>query len=112
MANVYITEQGAVLRKTGDRLIVEKDAEVLLDVPCDNLDAVLIFGNIQFTTQAVHELFQHGIDMALLTRTGRLVGKITSPAGKNVELRITQFAKHMDEAFRLTLGKTISLKVK
>jgi CRISPR-associated protein Cas1 len=107
MANIYITEQGAIIRKTGDRLIVEKDDETLLDAPCDKVDTVLIFGNVQFTTQAVHELFQHGIDMALLTRTGRLVGKITPPAGKNVELRITQFTKHMDEGFRLALGKTI-----
>src|SRR3989304_3738681 len=35
MANLYITEQGAALRKTGDRLLVEKDEEIILDVPCD-----------------------------------------------------------------------------
>src|SRR3990172_11355469 len=35
MANLYITEQGAVLRKTGDRLLVEKDEEIILDVTCD-----------------------------------------------------------------------------
>ena len=107
MANIYITEQGAVLRKTGERLIVEKDGEILLDVPCDKIDSVLIFGNVQFTTQAVHELFQHGVEMAILTRTGRLIGQITSPKSKNVELRIDQFKKHMDEKFRLMLAKTI-----
>lgn len=105
MANLYITEQGSVLRKTGERLIVDKDGETLLDVPCDKVDAVLIFGNIQFTTQAVHELFEHGIEMALLTRRGRLVGQLTSPATKNIELRIAQFDKYHDEAFRLELSK-------
>jgi len=63
MANLYLTEQGSILRKTGDRLIVQKDDEVLLDVQCSKIDAVLIFGNVQFTTQAVHELFEHGIEL-------------------------------------------------
>ncbi len=107
MANLYLTEQGSVIHKTGDRLIVRKDDEVILDVPCCKIDAVLIFGNVQFTTQAVHELFQHGIEMALLTRTGRLVGQITSPSTKNIELRIEQFKKYWDDAFRLNIGKII-----
>jgi hypothetical protein len=32
MANLYLTERGSVLRKTGDRLIVQKEGEVLLDI--------------------------------------------------------------------------------
>jgi len=47
MANLYLTEQNSILRKTGDRLIVEKDDEVLLDVQCHKIDAGLIFGNVQ-----------------------------------------------------------------
>ena len=87
MANIYLTEQGSVLRKTGNRLTVYKNDEILLDVQCSKIDSVLIFGNVQFTTQqAVHELFEHGIEMALLTRTGRLVGQIPSPFTKNIEL--------------------------
>jgi len=107
MANLYLTEQGSVLRKTGDRLIVHKDDEILLDVQCNKINAVLIFGNVQFTTQVVHELFEHGIEMALLTRTGRLVGQITSPFTKNIELRVEQFKRHNDETFRLSLSKAV-----
>lgn len=107
MANLYLTEQGSVLRKTGDRLIVQKDDEILLDIQCHKIDAVLIFGNVQFTTQSVHELFEHGIEMALLTRTGKLIGQITSPVTKNIDLRISQFNKYRDEDFRLALAKKI-----
>jgi CRISPR-associated protein Cas1 len=32
MANLYLTDQNSILRKTGDRLIVEKDDQVLLDL--------------------------------------------------------------------------------
>ena len=107
MANLYLTEQGSTLRKTGDRLIVQKDDEVLLDVQCSKIDSILIFGNVQFTTQSVHELFEHGIEMALLTRTGRLVGQITSPFTKNIELRIAQFGKYRDDLFKENLARVI-----
>jgi CRISPR-associated protein Cas1 len=101
MANLYLTEQGSILRKKGERLIVEKDKEVLLDVECHKIESVLIFGNVQFTTQAVHELFQHGIELAILTRTGKLIGQITSPTTKNIELRVEQFKKYGDNHFKL-----------
>jgi CRISPR-associated protein Cas1 len=104
MANLYLTEQNSILRKTGDRLIVQKQDEILLDVQCHKIDAVLIFGNVQFTTQAVYELFEHGIEMAILSRTGRLIGQITSPATKNIVLRLQQFKKYWDNEFRLKLS--------
>lgn len=107
MANLYITEQRSILRKTGDRLIVEKDDQVLLDVQCRKVEAVLIFGNVQFTTQAVHELFEHGIELAVLTRNGRLVGQLTSPATKNISLRLRQFRQYENPAFRLQLSKAV-----
>lgn len=113
MPNIYLTEQGSVLRKRGDRLIVEKEGAILLDVECHKIDAVLIFGNVQFTTQAVHELFEHGIEMALLTKTGRLIGQITSPATKNIELRIAQFKRHNEEDFKVAFScKVVSGKIK
>lgn len=107
MANIYLTEQNSILRKTGGRLIVQKEEEVLLDVQCHKIDAVLIFGNVQFTTQAVHELFEHGIEMAILTRRGKLIGQITSPSTKNIELRLAQFRRYEDAGFRVNAARSI-----
>lgn len=107
MANLYLTEQGSVLCKTGDRLVVQKDKAVLLDIQCSKINAVLVFGNVQITTQAMHELFKFGIELAILTRTGRLIGQLTSPATKNIELRVEQFKRYGDETFKLDLSKTI-----
>jgi CRISPR-associated protein Cas1 len=107
MANLYITEQNSVLRKTGDRLLLKKEDQLLLDVPCRKLEAVLIFGNVQFTTQAVHELMEHGIELAILTRTGKLVGQLTSPSTKNIELRLRQFRRYDDPGFRLEYSRSL-----
>ncbi len=68
MAYLYVTEQGSVLRKIGNRLVVEKDEEILLDSPYHKLEAVLLFGSIQITTQAMTELLDAGIPVSLLSR--------------------------------------------
>ncbi len=107
MTTLYITEQNSILRKTGERLILQKDETVLLDIQCHRVDAVLLFGNVQFTTQAVHQLFEHGIEMALFTRSGNPVGHIASPMTKNITLRLAQFRKYDDNDFRLEISKTI-----
>jgi CRISPR-associated protein Cas1 len=107
MAFLYITEQGAVLKKAGERLIVEKDDNILLDIPAAKIEGVLIFGNVQFTTQAVQLMFRQGVEMALFTRHGKLLGQITSPLNKNVVLRQRQYALQADPAFSIFIAKVI-----
>jgi CRISPR-associated protein Cas1 len=107
MANFYITEQGSRLRKTGERVYLELDEKVLQDIPCRKLDAILIFGNVQVTTQALSELLEQGIELALLTRHGRLKGQLTPPKAKNVKLRFLQYQRAQDESYRLQFSKAI-----
>lgn len=107
MPNLYVTEQNAVLRKRGDRIVVEKERKVLLDVPCLHLDQVLVFGNVQFTTQALVEMLDHGIEMAIFTLSGRLRGQLTPPKAKNVELRMAQYDRVRDEGFLLAFGQAV-----
>ena len=106
MAFIYISEQGAVVKRAGQRLIVAKDHDKLLDIPVSKVEGVLIFGNVQFTTQAVRLMLQQGVEMALFTSRGRLLGQLTSPATKNIALREAQYARHGDAEFVLRLART------
>ncbi len=107
MAVLYLTEQGAVVRKTGDRLIVEKDHETLAEIPCSKLETILIFGNVQVTTPALAELLDHGIELAFLTVAGRLRGQLTPPKAKNMPLRMRQYETARDDAFRLAIAQEV-----
>src|SRR3954469_24044918 len=107
MAVLYLTEQGSIVRKTSDRLIVEKDHEVLLEVPCLKLETILIYGNVQVTTQALAELLDHGIELAYLSQSGRLRGQLTPPKAKNIPLRMRQYDASRSEAFCLRLARTL-----
>ncbi len=111
MANLYITEQGAYLRKTGKRLFLEKEGRKLADIDVHRVDCVLIYGNIQFSTQAVKMLLKNGVELALLSESGKIYGQLTPPVPKNIILRTNQFRLFNDKDFRLEQSKYI-LKAK
>ncbi|HEV7504992.1 MAG TPA: CRISPR-associated endonuclease Cas1 [Thermoanaerobaculia bacterium] len=112
MATLYLTEQGSILRKTSDRLIVEKHHEVLLEVPCLKVDTILIFGNVQVTTQALAELLDHGIELALLSMSGKLRGQLTPPNPKNIRVRMRQYELAHSESSALDIAKRfVSAKI-
>src|SRR6185295_16819584 len=107
MATLFITEQGSIIRKTGDRLIVEKDDAVLLEIPCLKIETVLLYGNVQVTTQALAKMLDHGIELALLSRSGRLRGQLTPPKAKNIHLRMRQYEASGDTSFCLGFARAI-----
>ena len=105
--SLYLTEQGSVLRKAGQRLIVDKNDEELLEIECFKVDTIFVFGNVQVTAQALTQVLAHNIELSLLTQRGRLKGQITPPMPKNVILRKAQNRVEQDEAASLALAKTI-----
>ncbi len=107
MTNLYLTKQGCVVRKTGKRLIVEKEGQELLEIECFKLDTLFLFGNIQVTTQALTQILAHNIEVAFLSMGGRLKGQLTPPMPKNVLLRIAQYEKSCEPATALALARTV-----
>lgn len=107
MAFLYITEQGAVLRKSGQRLVVEKDGSALFDIPASKVKGVLIFGNVQVSTQAMRLALELEIELALFSYHGRLLGQLTPPATGNVALRQAQYACKGDPGFTLTFSRAV-----
>src|ERR1035438_8631842 len=107
MPVIYIKEQRAVVRKRGGRMLVEKEGEHLLEIPLRSTTAVALFGNVQVTTQALSELLDRGIPLALYTRHGRLKGRLVPEISKNVLLRVAQYRTTLDAAASLPLAKAV-----
>lgn len=107
MSVLYLTEQGAVLRKRGETLVVEKDGAPLAEVELHRLEAILVFGNIQVSTQALAELLDAGIELAFLTQHGKLRGQLTPPYPRNITLRIQQYRGAQDPDFVLRQARLI-----
>jgi len=107
MATLYLTEQGSVIRKTSDRLVVTKKREVLAEIPCEKLETIFLYGAVQVTTQALAELLDNGIELALFTLSGRLRGQLTPAKAKNVVLRMKQYELMADKQRCLALAKEV-----
>jgi CRISP-associated protein Cas1 len=105
MAYLYITQPGGTLRKSGDRFLLEADGSIVLDLPYHRLEHILVFGNIQVTSQAMAEALDHGIALSIFSRQGRYRGTLQPPVGKNVLLRMEQYHLYADETGALAAAK-------
>ena len=107
MSTLYLTEQGSKLRKTSQRLVVEKGGTTLLEVPAFDIDRVLIFGAVQLSTPAISFLLDAGIEVSFLSVNGRLKGKLAPVQSKNVFLRLAQYDRYKDDEFKVMMAKNI-----
>jgi len=92
MSTLYVTQDGAVLRKTGERLKVTLQKDVLLDVPLIKVAQIVLFGNITVTQSALQSLLKQGVDLVFLTGQGRYLGRLEPALSKNGLLRRAQYA--------------------
>ena len=105
MAILYITQQGAVLHKSGNQVIVKKDREVLQEVPIVQLDEVVIFGNGHITTQTMGYLLNKNIPVSFLSSHGKYKGKLQPAYAKDTRIRQQQYAVAADSKRCLELAK-------
>ena len=107
MSVLYVKEQGATIQKLGERLIITKSGNTLLDIPIIKVENVSIIGNVQITMQALHMLMSQGIDVSYFSYSGKYLGHTAAEASKNVFLRFEQHNFFLDEERRLGMAKKI-----
>lgn len=107
MATMYVTEQGARLEKEYRRFLVTKDDEVLMAVPAARISHVVLVGQVGVTTPALLALLREEVGLSLVSRAGRLVGRLAPPTGKNIPLRHRQYERATDPAFCLAVSRAI-----
>ncbi len=105
MATYYVSEQGAVVRKQDERLVVTKDDAVIAEIPMHQLDQLVILGNVQLTTQAVTLLLKAGTDTVFMSTTGGARGRLISDESAFAELRLRQLQAMSDEGRNLALAR-------
>lgn len=112
MTTLYVTEEGSVVRRDGEQVIVTRhDPEtrkrvVLAAVPARNLEQIVIYGYPQVTTQAIGLLARHEVDLVYFTKQGRYVTGTRRAGSKFARLRYEQLriAGHEKTALPLALG--------
>lgn len=102
----YICEQGAKIRREGERLIVcaAGQERVLFS---HTLEQVLLFGNVHLTAQARSLLLAKKIDVVFLSASGSYRGRLANVESENVFLRKRQYDLLDDEEFQLGVAREI-----
>ena len=107
MAPVYVREQGAVVRRRGERLLVTREKEQLFDLPLLHVDQVVVFGNVQVTSQAVAMLLQAEVDVVFLSLHGKFRGRLVHTGSKFAQLRHAQLQKMSSETASLEIARQV-----
>ena len=88
---VYVTTEGAALKKDGENLVADVEGAEKARVPQHMLASVVAFGPILITPALIGSCAERGITIVLLDRAGRFQARIEGPVQGNVLLRRSQY---------------------
>src|SRR5476649_2987013 len=88
---LYVTTEGAWLRKDGANLVVEVDGAERGRAPLHMLDGVVSFGRPGGSPALMAACAEAGVTVSYLTPNGRFLARVEGPKSGNVLLRRTQF---------------------
>jgi CRISPR-associated protein Cas1 len=88
---LYVTTEGASLRKDGENLVAEIEGQERARVPFHMIGSVVLWGAIFVSPALIQACAAGGITMVLLDRSGRFQARIEGPVTGNVLLRRAQY---------------------
>ncbi len=107
MGTVYVKDQGAVVRRGGERLRVTREQEELTSIPLIHLDQLALMGNVQLTTPAATLLLARGVDVVYMSKYGKFRGRLIHSGSKFAQLRHRQMQMASEEPAALEIARAI-----
>ncbi|MBF0226748.1 MAG: CRISPR-associated endonuclease Cas1 [Desulfobacterales bacterium] len=107
MQTIYLTDNGVILKKKSNRILLKKDNKVMDEIPIIDIKRIIIFGNNQLSTDLMKYLSSKGIEVAFLSTYGKFAFRIIPETSKNIYLRIAQHSLFQNDDFRISWSKII-----
>lgn len=107
MSTVYLMEQGSKVGIEGQRIVVVKDKNRLLELPLHKIERICIFGNVQVSTQLMTQLMSSRTGLSFFSQNGRFRGSVGGPMPANAAKRISQVQAWQDREFRLQIARQL-----
>lgn len=110
---LYVSEQGAFVGKSAERLTIKMKKEQLASVRMLDVSQVCLFGSVMLSAQAISELSKRGIPICHFSYGGWFHSITAGFIHKNIELRIQQYSAAQDDERSLQVAqKLIAGKIK
>lgn len=107
LRSLYLQTPGSVAGHRGDRIVVRLRGEVIAEVPGLTVDLLLVFGNVQLSTQLMRWCMERGVCVALLSSGGAFHGMIDPFEGGHSLLQRAQFFASADADRSLVLARAM-----
>jgi CRISPR-associated protein Cas1 len=107
MATLYLVKQGTTVHRKQERFVVETLEETETEIPIQEVEQILIFGNIQLTAATISTCLDRQIPVLFLSQTGEYKGHLWSAEATDLVGEMAQFQRWQDEAFKLGIAREI-----
>lgn len=107
MATVYLMEQGTALSKNHLRFIIQVSQSKKLELPLNDVERILIFGNIHLTTPVINTCLQNDIIILFLNQSGHYKGHLWSGESIHLPNHLIQFERRNDLLFQFNVSRAI-----
>jgi CRISP-associated protein Cas1 len=107
MTTIYVKEQGALVRRHGERLVITKDGVVVDEFPFAKVEQLTLMGNVQLTTQAAATLLEREIDVVFLSSFGKFRGRLVGSGSKHAHLRRRQMQRMAEDVFVMQTARAV-----
>jgi CRISPR-associated protein Cas1 len=104
---LYLNTQGLYVGKSGNVLRVKEKDKIIQEVRIGETCQVSLFGNIQFSTQALQALCENEVPVALFSMGGWFYGIMHGLGVRNISMRRAQFRLADSEEFCLKLTRQL-----
>jgi CRISPR-associated protein Cas1 len=107
MGSLYVLEQGAVVHRHHERLVVRSQQARLTEIPLVHVDQVVLFGGTHLTTSAAGLLLDRDVPVAMCSVGGRLRGFLQPAYDQWVAARYEQVRRSDEPEFCLEVARAV-----
>lgn len=93
---LYVTTEGAWLRKDGANIVMEVDGEIRGRIPVHMLESLVCIGRVLVSPPLLGYCTERGICITYLTPNGKFLARVEGPVSGNVLLRREQYRRSDD----------------
>ncbi len=88
---LYVTSDGAYLKRDGESVVVKVENEIRLRIPIHTLEGIVCFGRTSVSPWLVGMCGEKGVALTFLSTYGKFLGRMQGPVSGNVLLRRGQY---------------------
>lgn len=106
---LYVTTEGAWLKKDGANIVMEVDGAELGRLPAHMLASLVCFGRVLVSAPLLGYCAEQGITVCYLTTNGKFLARVEGPVSGNVLLRREQYRRTDDRQGRVAIVRNVLL---